>query len=96
MNRRDFLARVMAAPVAAALAAHLPVSAPVHRPIDIETPRKSGLLFHPDAFAFVAPPVSMRYVTHYNVQSGVPVHRLDILYGMGCIAPGTIVARVSS
>jgi hypothetical protein len=75
MNRRSFLRRTAAAVVALTLARHLPGIAST---VILPPPREDSNLG-----------ISMRYIKEFDIAG--PVHRFDVVFGMGCIAPNTVV-----
>lgn len=93
MNRRGFLSRLLAAPLAAyAVGRGVPPTT-----ISAVTVPFTTLSFHRDAFAMVQPGISMRVVRNYLIDTGAPVHRFDVLYGSAQLAPSfAIQARVSA
>lgn len=39
--------------------------------------------------------MSIRFIRQFDAETLRPMQRIDVLYGMGCIAPGTIVRMAS-
>ena len=48
---------------------------------------KPALAFHRDAFALVAPGISMRMVRQYDIRTDQRVQRIDVLYGVATLRP---------
>lgn len=93
MNRRGFLQRLIAAPIAALMA--------TTRPVAVAAPVASSqvaptLQFHPDAFAMVAPPISIRVVRQFEISADRLPTRFDVLYGVATIRPAFAVRVVSA